>query len=128
MADSRMKHGGFGWVELMTTEVEEAKKFYTSLFGWEAEEAPMEGMKYTIVKVADEAVGGMMAMPPEVAGMPPSWSLYVTVDDVDATAGQAERLGGKILRAPADVPGVGRFCVLRDPQGAAICAITYEKK
>jgi predicted enzyme related to lactoylglutathione lyase len=128
MEDSRMNHGGFSWMELMTTKVEDAKKFYTSLFGWETEEMSMEGMSYTVLKVAGEAVGGMMAMPPGCEGMPPSWSVYVTVEDVDATASKVESLGGKVLRAPADIPEVGRFCVLQDPQGAAICAITYVKK
>jgi predicted enzyme related to lactoylglutathione lyase len=128
MEDSRMNHGGFSWMELMTTKVEDAKKFYTSLFGWETEEMSMEGMSYTVLKVAGEAVGGMMAMPPGCEGMPPSWSAYVTVEDVDATASKVESLGGKVLRAPADIPEVGRFCVLQDPQGAAICAITYVKK
>jgi predicted enzyme related to lactoylglutathione lyase len=128
MEDSRMKHGGFGWLELMTTKVEEAKKFYTSLFGWKTEDMPVEGMKYTVVKAHDEAVAGMMAMPPEAKGMPPMWSVYVTVDDVDATAAKVASLGGKVLRAPADIPDVGRFCVLQDPQGATLCAITYVKK
>jgi hypothetical protein len=66
-----------------------------------------------------------MAMPPEIEGMPPMWSIYVTVDNVDSTAKQVEELGGKILRPPSDIPNVGRFCVLSDPQGAVINAITY---
>jgi len=47
------------------------------------------------------------------------------VDDVDATARQVETLGGKLLRPPEDIPGIGRFCVVQDPQGATLCAITY---
>jgi predicted enzyme related to lactoylglutathione lyase len=112
----------------MTTDSEAATKFYASLFGWETEEAPMEEMKYTVVKVGGEPVGGMMKMPPEMQGMPPCWSVYVTVDDVDATAARVGELGGKLLRPPADIPGVGRFCVLQDPQGGTICAITYVKE
>jgi predicted enzyme related to lactoylglutathione lyase len=125
MKEEAMKHGAFSWNELMTTDVETAKKFYAALFGWETEEAPMEGTTYTVVKVGGEPVGGIMSMPAEVQGMPPAWSLYVTVDDVDATAKQVEELGGKILRPPADIPKVGRFCVLADPTGAYICAIKY---
>jgi uncharacterized protein len=60
--------------------------------------------------------------------MPPAWFSYVTVDDVDATAKQAEQLGGKITLEPRDIPEVGRFAVIQDPQGAAICIITYLKK
>ena len=128
MDDSLMKHGAFGWFELMTTDVEGAKNFYGEVFGWEAEKAPMEGMDYTVLKVDGKAVAGMMAMPPECEGMNPSWDIYVTVDDVDAVAEKVGKLGGRVLRAPADIPQVGRFCVLQDPHGAVICAITYVRE
>ena len=134
MNEDSLKHGAFGWTELMTTDEEGARRFYTALFGWETEEVPMEvmegmeGMKYTVIKVDGDPVGGLTGMPPECQGMPPCWGIYVTVDDVDATAGRVERLGGKLLRPPADIPNVGRFCVIQDPQGAALCAITYVKK
>jgi len=128
MDEKCMRHGAFGWIELMTTDKQAAKEFYTALLGWETEEHPIEGLQYTVVKVGGEPVGGMMPMPAECQAMPPCWSVYVTVDDVDATASQVTQLGGKILRPPADIPEVGRFCVLQDPQGAAICAITYKRK
>jgi hypothetical protein len=54
------------------------------------------------------------------------WGAYVTVADVDATAKTAEKLGGKLLMPPTDIPKVGRFCVIQDPQGAVINAITYK--
>jgi predicted enzyme related to lactoylglutathione lyase len=56
--------------------------------------------------------------------MPPMWGVYVTVDNVDATAKTAEKLGGNILVPPTDIPDVGRSCVIQDPQGAVISAIT----
>ncbi|MFQ5560076.1 MAG: VOC family protein [Nitrospinota bacterium] len=128
MKEERLKHGAFGWYELMTTDHEAAVQFYTDLFGWETEDYPMEGMKYTVLKVNGEQVGGIMPQPPECKDMPSCWGAYVTVDDVDETASQVEKLGGKILRPPADIPKIGRFCVLQDPQGATICAITYVKE
>jgi predicted enzyme related to lactoylglutathione lyase len=134
MNEDSLKHGAFGWTELMTTDEEGAKQFYSALFGWETEEAPMEGvegmegMKYAVIKVDGDPVGGLTGMPPECKGMPPSWGVYVTVDDVDAIAAKVEELGGTLLRPPADIPNVGRFCVIQDPQGAALCAITYVKK
>jgi len=81
-------------------------------------------MKYTIVKVGEEGRGGIMSTPPQAEGSPPNWGVYVTVDDVDATARKAEGLGGKILVPPTDIPNVRRFSVLQDPQGAVISAIT----
>lgn len=59
--------------------------------------------------------------------MPPAWDAYVTVDDVDLTARMAEQLGAKLCVPPRDIPGVGRFCVILDPQGATISFITYTK-
>jgi len=123
MNENFMKHGALSWNELMTTDVAAAQQFYGALFGWQTEDDP-SGEGYVMVKVGGEAVGGMMALPPECAGMPPAWGVYVTVDDVDATARQVETLGGKLLRPPEDIPDIGRFCVLQDPQGATLCAIT----
>ena len=125
MKDPFKQHGAFSWFELMTTDTEGAKDFYSKLFGWETEEMPMEDMNYTVVKVGDDAVGGIMPIPPQTGGTPPNWGGYVTVDDVDATARKAEELGAKILVPLTDIPNVGRFFVLQDPQGAVISAITY---
>lgn len=125
MKEAAMKHGAFGWFELTTTDANAAKKFYSELFGWETIAYPMEGMEYTVLKVNGDETAGMMSMPPEMQGMPPMWSIYITVKDVDETTKQVEKLGGKVLRAPMDIPKVGRFAVLEDPQGATICAITY---
>ncbi len=125
MADRFKQHGAFSWFELMTTDTDGARKFYSTLFGWETEDMTMGDMNYTVWNVAKEGVGGLMPIPPQAEGQPPSWGVYVTVDDVDATAARAEELGGKVLMPPTDIPTVGRFCVLKDPQGAVISAITY---
>lgn len=124
-----MKHGGFGWFELMTTDTEGAKKFYADLFGWEYEDMPMgPGSTYTVVKSCGKAVAGIMAQPEDCKCMPPSWDIYITVNDVDAAAAKVQSSGGKVLRAPSDIPEVGRFAVLQDPQGAVIMAMTYLQK
>ncbi len=125
MKDPYKQHGAFSWFELMTIDVEAAESFYSDLFGWKTEKAPMEGFDYTLVKVGDNGLGGIMAIPPQAEGVPPNWGIYVTVDDVDATARKAEELGAKILVPLTDIPNVGRFFVLQDPQGAVISAITY---
>jgi uncharacterized protein len=125
----RHQHGVFSWCELMTTDVEAAKKFYTQLLGWTTEEvSPMPGMHYTMIKAGGTEIGGMMSIPPQNPGMPPCWGTYITVDDVDATARRAEQLGAKTLMPPTDIPTVGRFYVFQDPQGAVISAISYLKQ
>jgi uncharacterized protein len=127
MDEQFIQHGAFSWCELMTTDVEAAKAFYTKLFGWDSEVMSMPGMTYTVVKVGGKGIGGIMTIPKEAKGTPPMWGTYVTVDDVDLTARTAEQLGAKILVPPMDIPTVGRFCVIQDPQGAVINAITYTR-
>ena len=124
------RHGTFSWCELITTDVEAAKAFYSQLFGWTMETVTHEadeGMQYNLVKVDGTEIGGIMAVPAHAPGMPPCWGAYVTVDDVDAAAGKAGELGGDVVVPLTDIPGVGRFCVIRDPQGATISMITYLK-
>jgi predicted enzyme related to lactoylglutathione lyase len=122
------KHGMFGWFELQTTDVAAAKQFYTALFGWTTEEMNMPGMPYTVISAAGEQVAGMMAIPPEAKGMPPLWGIYVSVDDADAAIKKAQQLGGAVVVPPTDIPTVGRFAVIRDPQGAMLSVITYAKR
>jgi predicted enzyme related to lactoylglutathione lyase len=126
MDEQFKQHGAFSWCELMTTDANAAKAFYTKLFGWDTEDMSMPGMTYTVVKVGGKGIGGIMLIPKEAQGMPPKWGPYVTVDDVDQTARTAEQLGAKLCMPPQDIPDVGRFCVIEDPQGAVICAITYK--
>lgn len=128
MDEQFKQHGAFSWNELMTADVEAAKAFYTRLFGWSTRDMTMPGMTYTVIKSGSKDIGGIMPMPPDAKGMPPMWGAYVTVDDVDATARTAEQLGARILVTPRDIPDVGRFCVIQDPQGAALSAITYLKR
>lgn len=117
-------HGAFSWSELMTADPAAAAAFYGELFGWKVETVDMGTGPYRVIKAGDTAVGGIMDMPPGEK-MPPMWGCYVTVSDVDATAARCQSLGGKLLHGPQDVPTVGRYAVLQDPQGAVITAITY---
>lgn len=113
--------GKFVWHELMTSDVEAAKRFYTGLFGWTFEGTPMAGPEpftYWMAKAGEEAVGGFMDAPKP--DMPPNWLGYVLVDDVDATTARATAAGGQVVVPPRDIPGMGRFSVLLDPQGAVV--------
>ena len=125
MKDPFKTHGAFSWNELMTTDPAAAKEFYGKLLGWEMEDMNMEQMTYTVVKAGGDGIGGIMNIPPESSAAPPHWGAYITVDNVDETAQTAETLGGKIMMPPRDIPGVGRFAVIQDPQGAFISLITY---
>ncbi|VAX06884.1 Glyoxalase/bleomycin resistance protein/dioxygenase [hydrothermal vent metagenome] len=123
--DAMKQHGAFSWNELMTTDIEGAKAFYGELLGWSMGGIECGDMNYTMVKSGETEVAGLMGIPPEAAGMPPAWGAYVTVDDVDAMVTRVEKLGGKICVPPRDIPNVGRFVVIQDPQGAVLSLITY---
>ncbi len=121
-------HGAASWIELTTTDVAAAKAFYSEIAGWELEDNPMpDGGTYTVVKVNGEGIGGIMQNPPGMENMPPMWTPYLTVDDVDISCAQAQAAGGQVMREPWDVPGVGRMAVIADPTGGAICIMTYEQ-
>ncbi len=129
MDEHLMKHGAFGWFELMTTDLEAAKSFYSEVFGWEYEKfSSTPDMHYEVIKVNGKEVAGMMKNPPQAEEHPPCWGMYITVDNIDETARKIEELGGKIVIPPTDIPEVGRFSVFADPQGAYLSAITYIKK
>jgi predicted enzyme related to lactoylglutathione lyase len=63
---------------------------------------------------------------PEMGDVPPNWLVYFAVDDCDAKAQKAAELGANICLPPADIPSVGRFAVIQDPQGAAFAIIKLE--
>ena len=125
MEEYQNKHGMISWSELMTSDLDGARDFYTRLFGWELQRAPVDGMEYVVIKANGREIAGMMATPPQAEGAPPNWGIYITVDDVDAAARKAEALGASVHVPPQDIPNVGRFCVLQDPQGAFVSIITY---
>ena len=107
--------GQFSWNELMTTDVEGARAFYTQLCGWQAEPMP-GGMPYTMFKKDGIYAGGMMQSP--MPDMPPRWVAYVTVESADASAARVTALGGQVCKPPFDIPNVGRIALVLDPQGA----------
>ncbi|MCW5725167.1 MAG: VOC family protein [Maricaulaceae bacterium] len=112
------QHGQFCWHELVTTDIAGAQAFYAAVTGWEASPSGMEG--YTLMKAGGREVAGLMALPEEVKanGGRPAWVGYIFADDVDARAAEAAKKGGAVHHPPHDIPGVGRFAVVADPQGA----------
>ena len=112
----------FVWYELMTSDAAAAKAFYAKVVGWSMQDMPMPGMTYTLLRIGDTQIGGLMALPKDAsdAGMKSWWVGYVGVDDADTAAANVKRLGGKILLPPTDIPNVGRFAMVADPQGASL--------
>ena len=128
MSETALKPiGAFSWNELMTTDVDAAKAFYGDLFGWGMQKFEPGEMEYTMATLGGQEIAGIMTIPKEAAGMPPNWGAYVTVADVEALLLHVTTLGGKVAVPPHDIPDVGRFAVIQDPQGAMLSIISYKK-
>ena len=118
-------HGNFYWNELMTRDVEQAKKFYGATIGWTFDAMPMPDGTYWVAKLDGKPVGGIFPLnAPQFKGVPEHWMSYLAVDNVDARVKKAIAAGAKVMREPWDVPGVGRIAMLQEPGGAGIGWIT----
>ena len=116
-----MPHGEFAWNELFARDVAASKRFYGAVFGWGFDSFPTEGYEYTVAKTEGAAVAGISpgALGP-VNTTQSYWLGTVEVDDVDLAVAKASELGAAIIQQPKNMANVGRFAVLRDPNGAAI--------
>jgi predicted enzyme related to lactoylglutathione lyase len=112
------------WNELYTTDTAAAAKFYGGLFGWTPK---TDAGGYTEWLRGSVAVGGMIAIAAEWGKVPPHWLPYFSVSDCDAIVAQAADLGGRAMMPARDVANVGRFALLRDPQGASFAVIKLER-
>lgn len=119
-------HGAFSWAELQTTDPEKATAFYQGLFDWETESMSMDMGEYTMVKAHGAPAGGIMARQSD--DVPPFWSFYITVDNVDSILAEAEKLGASVVVPAMDIPKIGRMSGIQDPQGAFVMIIQYEEK
>ncbi len=120
--------GAFTWNELNTRGAKAARDFYAALLGLELSIQDMGEMgEYTTLMKGDAMVGGVMDMPPGIPEfVPPHWLVYFATDDVEETVAKASEGGGQVMASPMDIPGVGRFAVLNDPQGATFAVIKFE--
>jgi predicted enzyme related to lactoylglutathione lyase len=115
--------GSFCWNELVTGDKEKAGKFYTDLFGWNSKDQDMGVGTYTEFSNGDRPAGGMFQITKEMGNVPPHWMVYFSVEDCDKSVEKSKSLGAKIVVPPTDIPEVGRFSVLQDPQGAVFSII-----
>ncbi len=112
--------GAMTWGELLTTDAKAAAPFYEKPLGVKAMPQP-GAMAYTILQAGGKDSVGVMNILPEMGPMPPNWMVYFEAADIDASVKKAQELGAKVMRPGTDIPTVGRFAVLQDPQGAFFC-------
>ena len=130
------KHTGAGivnepstmsWNELITNDSAKAGAFYRQVFGWTEEPMPMPQGTYTVFKKDGAQAAGMIKATPEMKLTHPYWLIYFAVDDCDRSAAKVKQLGGRVMLEPKDIPNIGRFSVLTDPQGAYFAIIAAAK-
>src|SRR5262245_19983442 len=124
MSDTTVR-GRFVWHELMTTDPKSAAGFFTKVVGWKTQQWPQDP-SYTMFVAGKRPMGGVLALPEDAKtmGAPPNWLTYIGTPNVDETVQRIESLGGKILRAPSEIPTIGRFAIVQDPQGAVFAPFT----
>jgi predicted enzyme related to lactoylglutathione lyase len=120
-ADLVNEPGAFTWSTLHTRDQDGAAGFYEAVFGW-----TLQDFGGTLVFNAGErGVANMLDMPPGTPDqVPPFWMTIFATADTDATAAQAKERGGQVVAEPFDIPDVGRYAVIADPQGVAFGVIT----
>ena len=111
--------GNFCWIDLSTTDAEASKSFYSRLLGWTATDNPAgDGMVYSMMEKDGKNVCGLYEMGPGMEGVPPHWSSYISVVDVDAQVARVTEAGGNVIMGPDDVFDAGRMAFVTDPTGA----------
>jgi len=119
MSDRKPLPGKFVWFELVSRDARRAQAFYGEVFGWKVEPFPMGNLTYEMIYAGDTMIGGYAQ--PASDRQPAHWISYVSTEDVDTAANAAATNGGRVVAAPSDIPGVGRWARIADPQGAEIC-------
>jgi len=112
------------WVELSTPDPPAARAFYADLFGWDYRDNDVgdSGGTYAMALLDGKMVAAISGQHPDqvAQGVPPNWSTYLAVDDLDAVAAGVEGAGGQLIVPPSDVAPHGRMAIAFDPQGASV--------
>ena len=109
------------WVDLMTTDANQAKQFYGELFGWDFQTGDQEKYGgYITAQKNGKTVAGIMQKQEDQEGMPDMWSTYLWSDDAAATAAAVSANGGQVYMEPMDVPEQGHMAFFGDASGATI--------
>ena len=118
--------GDFIWYDVMTPDPDAGRAFYKAVLGWNMADSGLAGHEYTLLSVGSTMVGGLMRLPDDAKamGVPPCWTGYIGSADVDADIVRLLAAGGSQRKPAEDIPGIGRFAVVADPQGAVFILFT----
>jgi predicted enzyme related to lactoylglutathione lyase len=114
------------WTDLTVENADGLREFYADVAGWES--SPVSMGEYDDFNMTSPTTGqpvaGICNARGSNAELPPQWLIYITVEDVEASAARCEALGGKILVGPKGMGTYGRYCVIQDPAGAVSALFT----
>ena len=110
--------GSMWWAELLTRDVQGAKNFYASLLGWKPVDTLKYGIRYSVFKLGEEALAGLLPIGADWGPVSPYWQILFAVDDCDAAVERAKTAGGSLIFGPNDIPNAGRAAIIGDPGGA----------
>ncbi len=112
--------GSINWADLTVADAPGVREFYRAVVGWTATAFDMGGYDDFVMGApgSDAPIAGICHARGANAGLPAQWLVYITVEDLDASAATCETMGGRVLVAPRELGTQGRFCVIQDPAGA----------
>jgi len=114
--------GSVCWNELNTRDAAKAAEFYCGLFGYTAKSSEMP-MPYTELQLDGKSIAGIFTLGPDLAHVPPHWTIYWTVTNCEETFAKAKSLGAQPIVPPKEIPGVGTMAIMTDPQGAVFAFV-----
>jgi len=110
------------WNELQTHDLDTARQFYAAVFGWTYE---VDANGYVVCKAGDRVQAGIMKIEEEMKDIPPNWTNYFLVSDIEASVAKVTELGGDVHVPPTSSGEIGKLAVIQDPQGAFFSLIEY---
>ena len=119
--DPTPEPGTISWQDLTIDEAERVRDFYQAVVGWKPEALPMGSYSDFVMQADGAPIAGICHARGNNAGLPPVWLIYITVEDLDHSLQECQRLGGALVAPPRSYGG-GRYCVIQDPAGA-LCAL-----
>jgi uncharacterized protein len=115
------KPGDISWTDLTVEHAEQIRDFYQAVVGWTPEPIGMGAYSDFVMNADGTGTAGICHARGGNADLPPLWLIYITVEDLDHSLDECQRLGGSLVAAPRSYGG-GRYCVIKDPAGA-VCAL-----
>ena len=110
------------WNELQTRDKAGAEAIYSAVFGWSSSS---DETGYGMFAIGDRVQAGVLAMDESFGPIPPIWSVYFMVEDVDAAVEKAKTLGAAVHVPPTSAGEMGKFSTLADPTGAVFVVMQF---